>query len=364
MNKALYILLMFTLLLPRTNETDVGEETERLTEIRQVEEALEEEERALSGELRLDGSYDAAGALARLWESFLTHLKESFHRELGFALSLVGIAALCGLAGLFCPDKTIGEELEIAACCMAALLLGGSAGSVVREAEDALFRLSDYGKAAFPAFFSAVAACGTPVSASVKYASVCFAVSLFMELAQRLILPMIYAYLSVSFCSSISGNAMLNAAGRFLKWSAVTMMSLLAGGFSTYIGLSGAISGSADAAAVKAAKTVISTTLPVVGGILSDSASTMLAAASLIRNSAGVFCLIAVCLMCAGPFALLTVKMLLLKGASVLSEMGGKRYAGLLSSAGNVMGMLLGLVGCFAVMLFFSFMCGIRMGTG
>ena len=128
------------------------------------------------------------------------------------------------------------------------------------------------------------------------------------------------------------------------------------------IGLSGIVSGSADAAAVKAAKTVLSSTLPVVGNILSDSASSLLAAASLIKNSAGIFCLIAVCAICAGPFALLAVKLLVFKAAAAVSSLGGsERYTRLLSGFGSVFAMLLGLVGCFGFMLFFSFLSGVRM---
>ena len=90
--------------------------------------------------------------------------------------------------------------------------------------------------------------------------------------------------------------------------------------------------------------------------------ATVLEAASVIKNTAGVFCLVAVCAMCAAPFGLLLAKMLLLKAAAALSEMGRcSAYSRLLSCAGNVMGMLLGLVGSYGVMLFYSFMSGIRM---
>ena len=93
-------------------------------------------------------------------------------------------------------------------------------------------------------------------------------------------------------------------------------MTLMTSAFCLYISLSGAISGSADALAVKTTKSVIASAFPIVGGILSDSAAAMLSAAGLIKNSAGVFCLIAVCALCAGPFALLSVKMLVFKLSS------------------------------------------------
>ena len=349
---------------PSLGQREIGAETARLTEIYEVENALEEKEREISGTLTLDGSYDAEAALHRLWRSVLDKLHDAGKAELGFSWDLVMLAILCSLVGVLSPEQRIGKNAELAACCMAALLLMGRAEGVLEEAEDALYRLSDYGKAAFPAYFLSVAACGASVSASVKYASVSFVSNLFMELSHRYILPIIHAYLSVAITCSIAENGLLRGAEKLLKWCAASLMTLLTGGFCTYISLSGQISGSVDAAAVKAAKTVISTVLPVVGGILSDSAATMLSAAAVIKNTAGVFCLIAVCAICAGPFALLLVKMLALKAAAALSELGScERYARLLSSMGNGMGMLLGLVGSYGVMLFFSFLSGLRMAA-
>ena len=362
MKRAVLCLLLMLSAPCLRGQADIQEETARRLEISRVEDSLDEEEKEISGELTLDGSYDARGALARLWDRFAEALLSSAKEELGFAWKLVLIAALCSLAVILSPDRRIGRHAELAACCAAALLLSGSAECVIPEARNTLFRLSDYGKAAFPAFFMAAASCGASVSASVKYASVSFASNLYMALSERVLLPMISAYFAVGITLSLAENAFLKAAERALRWCIVTAMTLFTGGFCTYIGLSGVISGSADAAAVKAAKSVISTLLPVVGGILSDSAATMLEAASVIKNTAGVFCLIAVCAMCAAPFGLLLAKMLLLKAAAAVSGMGScSAYSRLLSCAGNTMGMLLGLVGSYGVMLFYSFMSGIRM---
>ena len=358
----LCLLLLIPLLRNGILSADAGEETAELTGIEQVEDGLDERERAVGGELKLDGSYDAAGALGRLAESFRVAFTERLLDELGFGLKLVLLALSCGLCSVFGTDRRFDSFLEIAACCGASLLLAGGVGGVFGQAEEALYRLSDYAGAAFPAFFTTVAACGTAGSAAVKYAAVSFVMDLFLSLSQKLILPLIHAHLAVSVCCSLFENALLKAAARFTKWCAVTILTLLTMGFCTYISLSGLVSASADAAAVKTAKSVISTTLPVVGGILSDSAAAILSAAAVIRNSAGVFCLIAVCAICCGPFALLSVKMLVLKGASALSELCcGGRLSRLLGDFGSAFGLLLAMVGCGGFMLFYSFLSGIRM---
>ena len=49
-------------------------------------------------------------------------------------------------------------------------------------------------------------------------------------------------------------------------------MKLMVIGFTAYVSLSGILAGAADAATVKAAKSVISTALPVVGKLMADAA--------------------------------------------------------------------------------------------
>lgn len=361
MRNLLLVLLLLPMLPFSPGTSEIEEETARQTGVYQVEEGLSEEERELSGELCLDGSYDAREALGRIWDRLIQAVKQRLAQDLGFALKLVLIALTCSLCTVLCPGEGSARWLDLAACCAAILLLAGSVDGLTVQAEETLERLHDYALAAFPAFFTTVAACGSAASASVRYASVCFAAELFMRLSRDLVLPLIEAYLAVTISSALFDNPLLQAASRIAKWCACTLMSLLTLGFCTYIGLSGVISGSADAVAVKAAKSLLSTTLPVVGGILSDSASGMLAAASLIKNSAGVFCLIAVCTICVVPFATLAVKLLVFKAAAALSSMGGsERYCRLIKCFGSSFGMLLGLVGSFGFMLFFSFLSGIR----
>ena len=119
--------------------------------------------------------------------------------------------------------------------------------------------------------------------------------------------------------------------------------------------------GAAHLAGVLAAGTV----LPVVGGMMSDASGAVLAAAGVIRSCAGAFGLITVCILCAGPFAVLSVKMLILKAAAAVTDsMQSPRLSALFSGVGSAMGLLLGLLGCCGIMLFISMLAGMKAVTG
>ena len=97
------------------------------------------------------------------------------------------------------------------------------------------------------------------------------------------------------------GNEGLKRVGALLKWLITILLSVFLLAFIAYLNLSGVISGGADAATVKAAKFTISNMVPVVGGVISDTAETLLAGAGVLRNAAGVFGMLAVLGICMVP---------------------------------------------------------------
>ena len=358
-------LLVFLLLLPLFSTTCYAEElyddaADDLG-LYSVENELQGEEKEIIGELDLGGSYDTGGALSRLFKSLLEKFSAGLKEELKSVFAVAAISVFCAAGMSVCAEKGMGDYISMAACVAVAAMAAGSMDGIVSSAVSALNRLSDYSKAAMPAVFSAAAACGAVVSSPAKYAAVCLSLDVLMSVSQKLVIPLIYCYIAISITNSVSPNSLLSTAGRVVKWTATTVMTGLTIVFSAYIGLTGLITGSTDATAVKTAKTVISSSLPVVGGIISDAAAVVLSAAAVIKNSAGVFCLVAVCALCAGPFAMLSVKVFLFKISAAVADMiPGGRLSGLLNDIGTAMSMLLGLVGCCGIMLFFSFMAAIK----
>lgn len=340
---------------------DIYEQAADETGIYAIEDQLPEEARDISGSLKVDGSYDTENALERLWNSLIDKIKGELGENIKTASALIAISMLCALSGSLCSGKPIKEYINIAGCCAAAVSLLGSVDSIVGETVAALNQLSDYSKAALPAMFTAAAACGAVGSASAKYAATCLALDVLMSVSQKLIIPLVYSYLALAVAGSVFPNSLLSNTARLTKWIAGTIMTAMTIAFSAYIGMTGLVAGSVDAVAIKTARTVISTTLPVVGGIISDASGAVLSAASVIKNSAGVFGLIAVCALCAGPFAVLSVRMLVLKAAASASDMvPNSRLSGLINSVSTAMGLLLGLLGCCGIMLFISIMAGIK----
>lgn len=355
------MILVFLLEPARAYAENLQDRLEITAELSSVQEGLTEGERRLLGSPDASGGYDSRGAFSRMLRNLREQALAALQEQFAFAARLLALVFFCALAEAMCTQPAAAQGISLAACACAALWLTGDWDSGIAQATETLQRLADYSRAALPVLYTAAAAAGAMGSAPVRFAASSLAMEVMMTLSRDLILPMIYAYLALSLTACICENPLLRGLQRLIRWGAVTAMSAVSTGFCLYVGLSGVVAGSADALAVKAARSVLSGTLPVVGGILSDSAASLLAAAGLIRSTAGAFSLLAVLVLCTGPFVFLSLKMLMLRAVSTLAELlPGGALSRFLGECSTVFALLLGLLGSHAAMLFFSLAAGMR----
>lgn len=359
--KQLFLILLIIPVFQGTAYAEgLTEQTLDIFEVTQMESGLNAEEREIGGVISTDG-YDVGSALSRLWLSFAAKLRELVKEELGFAVKLVMIVIVCAFSTSLCVDEKVRSMIEICAACMAAVLLTGGVDSLVMQTSDAVYRLSDYSKAALPAVYTAAAASGSVSSAAIGYAKATLALDVVMSLSQKAVTPLIYATLSLTLADVIFPNPMLAAMGRFNKWAAKTLLTAATLTFTAMLGISSLISTKVDAAALKATRTVISGVLPVVGGMVSDASAAVLAAGSVVLSCMGAFGLIAVCSMCVGPFAVLSIKGLMFKAVATMAEsVQISRLQRLFAGISGAVGLLMGLLGANAVMLFLSFAAALK----
>ena len=326
-----------------------------------LEQMLSESEKDIVGKLNFDGNYDVGAAFSRLWKSFVAKLVVEIKENLSFCTGIVALALMCALCISISIKPEIINLIEIVCCGSVAVLLFGGVESIVNDTISSMYRLSDYSKAALPVIFSASAASGAVSSSAAKFAGVSFALDVLMSISQRLILPLIYSYISLMLSSVIFNNPIVSTVQKMCKWAAATMMTGMTLAFTTYISMIGAIGNAVDAASVKTARSVISSLLPVVGGMISDASAMILSAAGVVKSCAGVFGLITVIVICAGPFAVLSVKLFLFKGVSAVAEsIDNKRLTQLMSGFASVMSLLMALLGCCGIMLFISLTAGMK----
>lgn len=327
--------------------------------VNEVEEALPQS----AGEVLGDWS-GADGAQTGL-EKIINYAKRSLFDILrGLlrpVLTIIAIALICSSAETILPKKSGFDYINLGGCIAAAMVGVSDVNSVISLGRLTMAEMTDFSHALLPTVCAAATAAGAVSSAPVKYAATVMFLDVLTSAAESIIFPLVCAYTAAVLADAALGDSRLKGAVKLLRWACRFTLGALVTAFTVYLGLTGIIASSTDALATKAAKTAISAALPVVGGMISDAAGSIVAGAGLIRSTIGVFGLIAVLAVCVAPFLKLGLRYLLFKAAAAISEMtAGGRISRLLDGLADACGMVLGMTGVQTVFLFMSVIAMIK----
>ncbi|MDR0857716.1 MAG: stage III sporulation protein AE [Oscillospiraceae bacterium] len=298
---------------------------------------------------------DFPSGVAAIWEEAKTSVTDAFTGAVRSCAIILTVALLVGLCGVLETSGGVSNYAVLAGILAVSLVAVGDVHNFVGLARGTLTSVKSFADVILPALAAAAAASGSPASAAAACAVTAMFMDILITLSQGLLLPIIYAYLTAELIGAAANSAAALAAASFLKWLSTALLSLIVLAFILYLSITGIVSSSADAAAVRVAKTTLSTTLPVVGGIVSDAAQSVLAGALTLKNAVGVFGMLAVLAICVTPFIHIGAHYLLYKAAAKLSgNIAGGNFAAAVNGIGGAFGLLLGTSGACALMLFFS----------
>ena len=283
-----------------------------------------------------------------------------FRASLSTAWKLAAVVLLCALAegaqgeseGL--PAVTIAGALAITALTMTDMAV------MIGLGRDTLEKMEDFSSLLLPAVAVLTAAAGNITGAAVRQGATMLFSQLLLVAMDRMLIPLIYAYVAVQCAYAAVGNPGLKKVGDLLKGTVNFLLTALLLAFVGYLTASGAIAGSVDAAAVKTAKMAISRAVPVVGGILADASESVLAGAGVLRGAVGAAGMLVVLAICLTPFLRLAMQYLVYRGTAALcASIAQPKLSGLIEAIGSAFGLVLGMTGAGALVLLVSLVSAI-----
>jgi len=292
--------------------------------------------------------------------SVLRNALELLHPALmeaaGSCLRTVAIVLLLSVLNHF-PGVT-QRVLFLSGALLIGINLMQTSGAFIQLGQHTVNELSNYGKLLLPVMTAALAAQGGVSAAASLYTATAFFDAVLSNLISKLLMPAIYIFICIAIADCALGDNMLERLKKLIKNSISWFLKVLMYLFTGFIGITGVVSGSADAAAVKAAKITISAAVPVVGGILSDASEAVLVSAGVMKNAAGVYGILATLAVCLGPFIQIGAQYLMLKlSASICELIGPKETTTLVNDFSSAMGLVLAMTGAVGLMLLISTVC-------
>ena len=311
---------------------------------------------ALDGLSPMVTDVDLDGGLERVINYVNLKFRGLLTEALRPAAAVIAVSAICAAAGpMALAEQGKLDYVNFGGCLAVAAASVADVQSVIAMGNETIEALWEYSHTLLPTLTTAAVSAGAVTSAGAKYAAAALFSDLLLTAAQSFIFPLICGYVAAVTAGAALNTGQLSGAARLLQWASRTAMKALVAAFTGYLALTGILSGGADAAAVKAAKAVLSTAVPVVGGTLASASESLVAGAGLVRNAIGAFGLLAILAAVAIPVLRLGLRYLLFKAAAAVSAvLAGGRLGGLIEAMGTAYGLVLGLVGTAAAVSFLS----------
>lgn len=280
----------------------------------------------------------------------------------GVCVSLISVVLLVSLISSF--QGTTKRIIEIVSTLLIGVILLKPSNVLIGMGVSTVKELCEYGKLLLPVMTAATAAQGGATVSAALYLGTTFFITLLTTIISKLIVPMIYIYLCLCVANSATGEESLKKLRDFIKWLMTWSLKIVIYIFTGYISISGVVSGTADATAIKATKLALSGCVPVVGGLISDASETIIISAGVMKNAAGIYGLLAILAVWIGPFIQIGIQCLLLKiTAAVCSVFGTKQPVELIQAISSAMGLVLAMTGTISLLLLISTVCFMK-GVG
>jgi len=273
---------------------------------------------------------------------------------------LLAICLLCGLCGTMERAPPVQVVVMCGVLCIV-IVCAESVRGIIRDGTDTIRNLNAYAQLQLPVMAAAAVSSGSVVSAPAIYSlTVLFTDFLFTFIVNGLV-PLLYAFLALAMGNCLLSNSMLKRMKELVGWFIKTGLKSMLYIFSAFMTLTQVISGTADAMTTKAAKLTISSVVPVVGSIISDASETVLVSAGMIRNSVGVFGLLAISAICIMPFLQIGISYLMLKITGAVSGLVAQdTLVSMIDAVAEAEGMLLAMTGTGALLLLISTVCSLK----
>ena len=335
----------------------------RAAEIPQeLEDALPEEASQLLQDTELDGTDSLQSGISGILEKVSGQILGILKERLRGAVLVLLVVLLCGVIdGVRQGTGDAGVELmPLAGALSVTMVSAGSLNSLIGLGAETIDSMSAFSKALLPTLAAATAAAGALGTATVQQVTTVFFVDLLLQMIHGFLMPLVYLYIGVLTAGAMLSDSRLSGISTALKKVITWVLSVSLIAFTVYLSVVRVISGSADSAAIKVAKATISGTIPVVGSILSEASETVLAGAGMLKNTIGVFGMLAVLAICAIPFLQLGIQYLFYKPTAFLAgTMGPPGLCKLVDGLAGVFGLVLGMTGACALLLLVSVLSSI-----
>ena len=227
----------------------------------------------------------------------------------------------------------------------------GNFSDIINLVKETTVNLVGFMNTLIPVLISLMLYTGSVTTTSILEPIILFMINFIGNLIQDILIPVILIITSISVVSKISDKIQIEKISKFLKSSTTWLLGIILTVFVGVVSLEGTLSSSVDGITAKTAKTIVSSSIPVVGKILGDVVDSVLGCGVILKNAVGflgVIIIIGICILPILKLAVLTFSYKLV--ASISEVIADAKIVKLLDEISEIFKIL------FAILVTISFM--------
>ena len=222
----------------------------------------------------------------------------------------------------------------------------------ITSVKEAIQNLVGFSYSLIPLLLSLMIITGNMVTAGVVQPILLLIITFIGTFISNFLLPIILIGTSLGIISKISDRIQIDRLAKTFKSSVIWILGIVLTIFTGVLSLETSLTGHVDGVATKTTKAVISSAIPVVGKILSDTAETVLGSGIILKNAVGIIGVIVIIGICAIPIIKLGVLTLIYHVLSAVCQpIADKKIVNIIEQMKETFKILLAMVCSISIML-------------
>ena len=310
----------------------------------------------------INGQFDSAESF---WNIFWELLGSSLSNVSAAVVSVGIIMIILGLVKNT-ADGLIGKSTQTVISFVGVCLIVSSIVSLLADVYVSVFALMDklasLSQASFPIMLTLLVANGGNAVSTVCQPSMVIFSSFVIELVKNVILPFSVSSMIFVAVSSISRNIRLNKTASTIQSISTWLLGIVFMFFSAFTTVQGIGASTIDSVSFRAAKFAAKNYVPILGGYLAEGFDMVVASTTLVKNSFGIVCVLAIFLMIINPLStILATNLSVQILTSVCEPIVDEKYVTMLSKLSKCLSFLgvlvIAVAFMFCILLFICISC-------
>lgn len=186
-------------------------------------------------------------------------------------------------------NSSTEKVLSIVSVLSIFAILSAPITNVIKNCSEAIVNSSNFMLSFIPVFVSTIGMSGKVATGGIYSSFLFTAVQILSQIISNFLLPLISVYLALSITGAIGTTVNLSGIAETIKKTVFWTIGIVLTVFVGLMSFQSIVASSADSIGIRTAKYIIDSTVPIVGGAISEALNSLNGCLGLLKSTVGVF---------------------------------------------------------------------------